>query len=83
MQRNEQQTKKRKEQIAATIYIFYAKITKKQLKDADLEPHQDEKPKQTCTDIQIRSKIKSFHLASSYPKQKTSHGLFTEQPLTT
>ena len=41
MQRNEQHTKKRKEQIAATIYIFDAKISKKQLKDADLEPHQD------------------------------------------
>ena len=41
MQKNEQHTKKRKEQIAATIYIFDAKISKKQLKDADLEPHQD------------------------------------------
>ena len=83
MQRNEQHTKKRKEQIAATIYIFDAKITKKQLKDTELEPHQDEEPKQTFTDIQIRSKIKSFNFASSYPKQKTSHGLFTEQPLST
>ena len=45
MQRNEQQTKKRKEQIAATIYIFDAKITKKQLKKADFMPHQDEEPK--------------------------------------
>ena len=44
MQRKEQQTKKQKEQIAATIYIFDAKISKKQLKDTDLEPHQDEKP---------------------------------------
>ena len=39
--------------------------------------------KQTSIDIQIRRKTKSFHLASSYPKQNTNHGLFTEQPLTT
>ncbi|KAJ6864576.1 hypothetical protein NC651_035203 [Populus alba x Populus x berolinensis] len=54
-----------------------SKISKKQLKDAALEPHQDEKPNRLLPISRFEVKQKSFHLASSYPKQKTSHGLFT------